>query len=72
MDLMSAIPGQRLAGWEETLRKTAELRPEHISAYSLIIEEGTWFYEKYGEGRHAEELPGEEEERQMDLSVERQ
>ena len=65
VDLMSAIPGQRLAGWEETLRKTAELRPEHISAYSLIIEEGTWFYEKYGEGRHAEELPGEEEERQM-------
>lgn len=65
VDLMSAIPGQRLAGWEETLRKAAELRPEHISAYSLIIEEGTPFYERYGEGRHAGELPDEEEERQM-------
>lgn len=49
IDLMSAIPGQTVEGWEETLRKTAELRPEHISAYSLIIEEGTPFYEKYGE-----------------------
>lgn len=49
IDLMSAIPGQTVEGWEETLRKTAELRPEHISAYSLIIEEGTPFYERYGE-----------------------
>lgn len=48
IDLMSAIPGQTAAGWEETLRKAAGLRPEHISAYSLIIEEGTPFYEKYG------------------------
>lgn len=49
VDLMSAIPGQTAAGWEETLRKVAELGPEHISAYSLIIEEGTPFYEKYGD-----------------------
>lgn len=59
IDLMSAIPGQTVEGWEETLRKAAELRPEHISAYSLIIEEGTPFYERYGERcadeRHAEE-----------------
>lgn len=54
IDLMSAIPGQTLKGWEETLRKTAKLRPEHISAYSLIIEEGTPFYEKYGD-RNADE-----------------
>lgn len=47
VDLMSAIPGQTVRGWEETLRKAAELRPEHISAYSLIIEEGTPFYEMY-------------------------
>ena len=43
----------------------ADLEPEHISAYSLIIEEGTPFYERYGEGRHAEELPDEDIERQM-------
>lgn len=65
MDLMSAIPGQTLASWEKTLRKAAELEPEHISAYSLIIEEGTPFYERYGEGNHSEELPTEEEERLM-------
>ncbi len=65
VDLMSAIPGQTLESYEDTLRKVAELEPEHISAYSLIIEEGTPFYERYGEGRHAEELPDEDTERQM-------
>lgn len=65
VDLMSAIPGQTLESYEDTLRKVADLKPEHISAYSLIIEEGTPFYERYGEGRHAEELPDEDTERQM-------
>ena len=65
VDLMSAIPGQMLESYEDTLRKVADLEPEHISAYSLIIEEGTPFYERYGEGRHAEELPNEDIERQM-------
>ena len=65
VDLMSAIPGQTLESYEDTLRKVADLEPEHISAYSLIIEEGTPFYERYGEGRHAEELPDEDIERQM-------
>lgn len=65
VDLMSAIPGQTMESYEDTLRKVADLEPEHISAYSLIIEEGTPFYERYGEGRHAEELPDEDIERQM-------
>lgn len=65
VDLMSAIPGQTLESYEDTLRKVADLEPEHISAYSLIIEEGTPFYERYGEGGHAEELPNEDIERQM-------
>ena len=65
VDLMSAIPGQTLESYEDTLRKVADLEPEHISAYSLIIEEGTPFYEQYGEGRHADELPDEDTERQM-------
>lgn len=65
VDLMSAIPHQTAAGWSETLRQVAELGPEHISAYSLMIEEGTPFYERYGEGRHEDELPGEDEERKM-------
>ncbi|MDO4295331.1 MAG: radical SAM family heme chaperone HemW [bacterium] len=64
VDLMSALPKQSRETWEHSLRKTAELAPEHISAYSLIIEEGTPFYEKYhgaGEG----ELPDEDTEREM-------
>lgn len=48
IDLMSALPGQTLDSYEETLQKVLALKPEHISAYSLIIEEGTPFYEKYG------------------------
>ena len=47
IDLMSAIPEQTYADWEKNLRTVAGLSPEHISAYSLIIEEGTPFYEKY-------------------------
>ena len=43
IDLMSAIPDQTYEGWEKNLRTVAELEPEHISAYSLIIEEGTPF-----------------------------
>lgn len=48
VDLMSALPGQSEESWQETLEKIVALEPEHISAYSLIIEEGTPFYEQYG------------------------
>lgn len=47
LDLMFALPGQSLKDWELTLAKAAELGPEHISAYSLIIEEGTPFYGRF-------------------------
>ncbi len=43
VDLMFALPKQTRESWRETLIKTAELSPEHLSAYSLIIEEGTPF-----------------------------
>ena len=49
VDLMSALPGQTVESYKETLEKVVALAPEHISAYSLIIEEGTPFYERYGE-----------------------
>lgn len=45
VDLMSAIPGQNVDSYRETLKKVLEYEPEHISAYSLILEEGTWFYD---------------------------
>ncbi len=50
VDLMSGIPGQTLSSWKNTLKKVTMLKPEHISAYSLIIEEGTPFWSRYGEG----------------------
>lgn len=76
IDLMCALPGQTRESWKDTLEKVADLDPEHISAYSLIIEEGTPFYKWYGEGPHktsgnggkAENLPplpDEDTERQM-------
>ena len=65
VDLISAIPGQTVESWRRTLEQVMALFPEHISAYSLIVEEGTPFYEEYGEGRHADELPDEETERKM-------
>ena len=73
IDLISAIPGQTAGGWERTLRTAAGLGPEHISAYSLIIEEGTPFYARYGENRGiiSEEtglwprLPDEDTEREI-------
>lgn len=46
VDLISALPGQTVSEWEDTLTKTAELSPEHISAYSLILEEGTRLFEE--------------------------
>ena len=71
-DLMSGLPGQNAEDWENSLRAVAGLHPEHISAYSLIIEEGTPFWELYGEpsgktaGRAAPPpLPDEETERRM-------
>lgn len=49
IDIMSALPGQTFESYTDTLQKVISLNPEHISAYSLIIEEGTPFYERYGE-----------------------
>ena len=64
VDLISAIPKQTQESWEETLQKVIALGPEHISAYSLIVEEGTPFFAIYGEGGPKEcDLPSEEEER---------
>ena len=50
MDLMFAIPGHTMEVWEETLDEAIKLGPEHISFYSLQIEEGTPFYDMYRKG----------------------
>lgn len=64
IDLISAIPNQTVESWKSTVDRILKLQPEHISAYSLIVEEGTPFEKMYGEdGNRKEELPSEEEER---------
>ena len=73
LDIMSALPGQSVENYKKTLETVLSLKPQHISAYSLIVEEGTPFYEKYGQeseklqatGEKQPDLPSEEEEREM-------
>lgn len=67
VDLMSAVPYQTLASWEETLDRILALNPEHISAYSLIVEEGTPFYE---DEQLEELLADEDTEREMYVRTE--
>lgn len=50
VDLMFAVPGHTMEIWEDTLSRVIELSPEHISFYSLQIEEGTPFYDMYRRG----------------------
>ena len=67
IDLISAVPGQTLQSWRETLRTTAELGPEHLSVYSLIVEEGTPFYERYRDAQ--EEMRSEHMQRRTEGRV---
>lgn len=60
VDLMFAVPGQTREQWIHTLKTVADLNPAHISAYSLIIEEGTPFGDK-----EPEDLPDEDTEYRM-------
>lgn len=65
VDLMFGLPDQTLEDWKQSLEEIAALQPQHISAYSLIIEEGTCFYKLYEEDKL--NLPSEECERNMYL-----
>jgi len=58
LDLMFGLPGQTMSHWRETLEQALSLHPEHLSLYSLIIEEGTPFYTWTHEGRIT---PGDED-----------
>jgi oxygen-independent coproporphyrinogen-3 oxidase len=63
MDLMFALPGQSLLQWQATLNAALELQPEHISCYSLIVEEDTPFGQLRAKG--ALRLPSEDLEAEM-------
>ncbi|HEU0001321.1 MAG TPA: radical SAM family heme chaperone HemW [Ktedonobacteraceae bacterium] len=58
LDFMFGLPGQSMSQWQETLEQALDLRPEHLSLYSLIIEEGTPFFDWTQEGRI---IPGDED-----------
>ncbi len=61
IDLMAGLPGQSVASYGRTLERVADLAPEHISAYSLILEEGTELYVN----QSSYIFPTEEEDREM-------
>lgn len=68
VDLISGVPYQTAEKFLHTLQKVVRLRPEHISAYSLMIEKGTPFYDLYKSdaakqesGMPTEILPTEDE-----------
>lgn len=63
IDLMFGLPNQSLEDWKETLKEIVNLNPDHISAYSLIIEQGTVFYNWYEKDKLP--LPKEDDEREM-------
>ncbi len=65
VDVMSGLPGQTLASYKDTLEKVLHLEPmpQHISAYSLIVEEGTPFAAMAERGQLP--LPEEDTERAM-------
>lgn len=63
VDIMSALPGQTMESYKRTVEKVLECNVKHISAYSLIVEEGTPLYDRLD--TDYPELPDEDTERQM-------
>lgn len=57
LDFIFALPGQSLATWQDTLERAVALGPDHLSLYSLIVEEGTplFTWVKQGKVREADE-----------------
>lgn len=67
IDLMLALPKQHIEDLIQSVKKIIELNPEHISIYSLILEEGTKMYDMVNKQKCT--LPKEDEEREMYWAV---
>jgi len=63
IDLMYALPGQTMAQWRDTIQKAVSLPVQHISAYSLIVEEGTQMARRVAAG--IAQVPGDDEVNEM-------
>lgn len=66
VDLMIGLPNQTLEEVQDSIEEIVSMEPEHISVYSLILEENTPLFKKVEEGL---ELPDEELERKMYWAV---
>lgn len=70
LDLIFGLPGQTLAMWADDLERAVALEPDHLSCYSLIVEEGTPFHAQWINGLL--DLPDEDEwEAMFDLTRQR-
>lgn len=63
IDLIFVLPEQQMEAWHHTLNEVISLEPEHISAYNLVMEEETPFYEQWQAGEL--HLPPEDTEADM-------
>lgn len=63
LDLMLALPNQKLSDIEESINEVKNLKLPHISYYSLILEEGTKLYRDHEKSPLA--FPNEDEDRKM-------
>jgi len=61
LDLIFALPSQDIVSWSNNLKKALSFRPEHLSTYNLVLEEGTPLFAK----KNSLELPSEDEECKM-------
>lgn len=68
LDLMYGLPGQSEKQWKETLESAIALEPEHLSCYSLILEEGTPLFDSVQAGTCAP-LPDEETMERLDAQT---
>lgn len=68
IDLMFAIPNHTLEIWENTLEQAIDIGPEHISFYSLQIEEGTPFFEMFKNGE-IDQIPDDVDRQMYHLAI---
>lgn len=71
VDMIAAVPYQTKESFLHSLKKVVELKPEHMSVYSLILEEGTPFYDEYGNSENTGVFLNEDEERELYYETER-
>src|SRR5690606_29911339 len=63
LDLIYGAPGESLADWRHSVETAVALRPDHISAYALIVEEGTKLERQIRRG----EVPAPDDDLQADM-----